>query len=62
MMGARDMVKAVYVRAQTFDRREQREPRESTSVEDIAAKSHPSYDWALLGAGTSTLALVSGSA
>ena len=42
MMGARDMVSAVRVKAQAFDRRELRQSWESTSVEDIAAMSHPS--------------------
>jgi len=63
MMDVQDMVKVVDVQAQAFDRREQQQqPWESTSVEDIAAMSHPSYGWAPWGAGTTPSALASGSA
>jgi hypothetical protein len=60
MMGAQDRVSVVG--AQAFDRREEQWSWESTSAEDIVARSHPSYGWAPWGAGTSTSALASGSA
>ena len=62
MMGAQDMVSAAGAQVQAFDRREDQQSWESTSVGDIVAKSHPSSGLALWGAGTSTSALASGSA